>query len=93
MKNWFETLINRGHTTKGPLNYFMKVWNLEYLIKDITFFETHTSQSTDEIIDLGIEKLEETIEYLKMLKSTTTPEEREKFIKKLKKDWKKYDEK
>lgn len=88
---WFNKIVShdsRGKS-KGPLSYFMSEWNLGGVQRDLKYFEAYPNNNNDEIIDLCIDNLQDTIEYLKLLKTTATPAEQESFIKKITKKWKK----
>ena len=86
---WFTKIVKRGHASKGPLSYFMSEWNLGGVQRDLKYLESFPNNNNDELIDLEIEELQETIEYLKLLKTSATPAEREQFIKNFQKNWKK----
>lgn len=86
---WFKTIVNRGRKTKGPLSYFMSEWNLGGVQRNLKYLENYPNINNDELIDLEIETLQETIEYLKLFKTSAKPEERELFIKNFVKNWKK----
>jgi hypothetical protein len=69
----------------------MSEWNLGGVQRDLKYLESFPNNNNDELIDLEIEELQETIEYLKLLKTSATPAEREQFIKNFQKNWKKKD--
>ena len=85
---WFTTIVQRGRKSKGPLSYFMSEWNLGSVQRNLKFIEGYPNNNNDELIDLEIEALQETIEYLKLFRTSTKPEERELFIKNFGKNWK-----